>query len=61
MKHTYEIQKLEKDGKVTIIDKFTAELKEAEREIKTFAGKHPGLYTLCKVEIVEFCLTEKES
>lgn len=61
MKDIYEIQKLEKDGKMTIIEKFLAEPKEAKREVKTYAGEHPGLYKLYKIEIVEICSTEKEN
>ncbi len=60
MKHTYEIRKLEKDGKITTIEKFTAEPKEAKREVKAYAGRHPGLYTLYKIEAIEICFTEKE-
>lgn len=61
MKHTYEIRKLEKDGKTTTIEKFTAEPKEAKREVKAYAGRHPGLYTLYKIEAIEICFTEKEN
>lgn len=60
MKHNYEIRKLKDDGKVTTIEKFFAEPKEAKREAKAYAGKHPGLYTLYRVEIVEIYFTEKE-
>lgn len=61
MKLTYEIRKLEKDGKETTIEKFTAEPEEAKREVKTYAGEHPGLYTLYKIETIEICFTEKEN
>lgn len=60
MKHTYEIRKLEDDGKVRTIEKFTAEPKDAKKEAKAYAGRHPGLYTLYKVETVEIYFTEKE-
>lgn len=60
MKHNYEVQKLENNGKVTTIEKFFAEPKEAKREAKEYAKKHPGLYTLYRVETVEIYLTEKE-
>lgn len=60
MKHNYEVRKLEDDGKVTTIEKFFAEPKEAKRETKTYAEKHPGLYTLYRVETVEIYFTEKE-
>ena len=59
MKHTYEIRKLEKNEKVTTIEKFEAEPKEAKRKVREFAGKHPGLYTLYKIEAIDFCFTEK--
>ena len=60
MKHTYEIRKLEDDGKVTTIEKFVAEPKEAKREAKGYAERHPGLYTLYRVETVEIYFTERE-
>lgn len=57
MKHTYEIRKLEDNGKVTTIERLVAEPKEAKREAKGYAEKHPGLYTLYKVETVEIYFT----
>lgn len=60
MKHNYEIRKLENDGKITTIEKFTAEPKDAKKEAKEYAVRHPGLYTLYKVETVEIYFTEKE-
>ena len=60
MKHTYEIRKLEDNGSVRTIKKFTAEPKEAKRESKEYAERHPGLYTLYRIETVEIYFTEKE-
>lgn len=60
MKHNYEIRKLEDNGKVTTIEKFFAEPKEVKRKAKAYAEKHPGLYTLYRVETVEIYFTEKE-
>ena len=60
MKHNYEVRKLEDNGNVTTIKKFTAEPKEAKRETKEYTVRHPGLYTLYKVETVETFFTEKE-
>lgn len=60
MKHTYEIRKLEDNGSVSTIEKFVCEPKEAKREAKSYAERHPGLYTLYKIETVEIYFTEKE-
>lgn len=60
MKHTYEIRKLEDNGSVRTIKKFIAEPKEAKRESKEYAERHPGLYTLYRIETVEIYFTEKE-
>lgn len=60
MKHTYEIRKLEDNGSVRTIEKFIAEPKEAKRESKEYAERHPGLYTLYRIETVEIYFTEKE-
>ena len=60
MKHNYEIRKLEDDGKITTIEKFITEPKDAKKEAKAYAERHPGLYTLYKVETVEIYFTEKE-
>ena len=60
MKHTYEIRKLEDNGSVRTIEKFIEEPKEAKRKSKEYAERHPGLYTLYKIETVEIYFTEKE-
>lgn len=60
MLHCYEVRKLEENGKTTTIEKFVAEPKEAKAKTKTYAEKHPGLYTLYKAEPVEIYFTEKE-
>lgn len=60
MKHTYEIRKLEDNGSVRTIEKFIAEPKEAKQKSKKYAERHPGLYTLYRIETVEIYFTEKE-
>ena len=60
MKHVYEIRKLEDDGSTRTIDKFVNEPKDAKKKAKSYAERHPGLYTLYRVETVEIYFTEKE-
>lgn len=60
MKHTYEVRKFEDDESVRIIKRFTAEPKEAKRETKEYAEKHPGIYTLYRIETVEIYFTAEE-
>ena len=59
MKHTYELRKLESDNitrttVLTLID----EPKIAKQKAADYAKKHPGLYTLRKIEIVAGYFTE---
>lgn len=60
MKHTYEIRKLEDDGKVTAIERFEAIPKDAKKKAKEYAKRNPGLYSLYKIETVALYFTEKE-
>lgn len=59
MEHVYEIRKLEDDGSTKTIDKFVKEPMDAKRRAKSYAERHPGLYTLYRVETVEIYFTEK--
>lgn len=60
MKHTYELRKLENDDSVNTVMVLNEEPKNAKRKAADYANKHPGLYSLRKVEIVETYFTEKE-
>lgn len=60
MTHTYELRKLEADDSVNTVLTLEAEPKHAKQKAKEYAKKHPGLYSLRKVEIVETYFTEKE-
>lgn len=60
MKHNYEIRKINNDETVTTVLKITAEPKYAKQRAKDYTNRHPGLYSLCKVEEVALYFTEKE-
>lgn len=59
MMHKYEIRKLEKDEKVTIIRQFTAEPKSAKKTFKEYAEKNSGIYSLYKVQRVGIYFAEE--
>lgn len=58
MKHTYELRKLENDDSVTTVLVLEAEPRYAKQKAEEYANKHPGLYSLRKVEIVKTYFTE---
>lgn len=60
MTHTYELRKLEADDSVITVMTMEAEPGYAKQKAKEYAKKHPGLYSLRKVEIVNTYFTEKE-
>jgi hypothetical protein len=61
MLHLYEIRKLEKDGKVTIIRQMTAEPKLAKKTFKEYAEENPGnYYSLYQVHRVGVYFNEEE-
>lgn len=60
MTHTYELRKFEDDGKITVAFKLQTEPKYAKQEANAYAKRHPGLYTLVKVEKIAMYITEKE-
>lgn len=61
MTHTYEIRKLENDGRITTVRKFAAEPKWAKKALKEYAEANPGIYTLYQIRKIEACFTEKEN
>ena len=60
MTHNYELRKFEDDGSMKTVFKIVAEPKNAKHEAKEYANRHPGLYTLLKVEKVEMYFTENK-
>lgn len=60
MKHTYELRKLENDDSVNAVLILNEEPGVAKRKATDYTNKHPGLYSLRKVEIVKTYFTEKE-
>jgi hypothetical protein len=60
MKHTYELRKLEADDSITTVLVLNAEPKYAKQRAEDYANRHPGLYSLQKVETVKMYFTEKE-
>lgn len=59
MMHMYEIRKLERDGKITIIRQLTAEPKSAKQTFRKYVEENPGIYSLYQVHRVGVCFTEK--
>lgn len=60
MTHTYELRSFEDDGSVTTVLKIAAEPKYAKERAKNYANRHPGLYSLYRIETVSTYFTEKE-
>lgn len=60
MKHTYELRKLNEDDSVITVLKLEAEPKYAKERAKDYANRHPGLYSLKKIETVSMYFTQKE-
>lgn len=60
MTHTYELRSWNDDGSMTIVLKLAAEPKYAKARAKEYAKRHPGLYSLEKIDKVAMYLTEKE-
>lgn len=59
MKHAYELRRLESDDiTTTTVMTLFDEPKVAKQKAATYANRHPGLYTLRKVEIVQMYFTE---
>jgi hypothetical protein len=60
MTHYYELRSFEDDGTIKTVLKISAEPKYAKQRAKDYANRHPGLYSLEKVEKVAMYFTEKE-
>lgn len=60
MYHTYELRRFNDDDSVTTVLKLTAEPKYAKERAKDYANRHPGLYSLQKIDTVAMYFTEKE-
>lgn len=60
MTHTYELRSLNDDDSMTTVLKLTAEPKYAKERAKEYAKRHPGLYSLEKIDKVAMYFTEKE-
>lgn len=60
MKHTYELRRFNDDDSITTVIKLTAEPKYAKERAKDYANRHPGLYSLQKIDTVAMYFTEKE-
>lgn len=60
MKHTYELRRSNDDDSVTTVLKLKAEPKYAKERAKEYANRHPGFYSLQKIESVAIYYTEKE-
>ena len=58
MKHNYELRRLNDDDSVTTVLKLTAEPKYAKERAKDYTNRHPGLYSLQKIEVVGMYFTE---
>ena len=60
MKHTYELRRLNDDDSITTVLKLEAEPKYAKERAKDYANRHPGLYSLQKIDNIAMYFTEKE-
>lgn len=60
MKHTYELRKFEDDGSMTTVLKVTAEPQYAKQRAKDYAERHPGMYSLQKIEAVRMYYSEEK-
>lgn len=58
MTHTYELRSWNDDGNMTTVLKLVAEPKYAKERAKDYAKRHPGLYSLEKIEKVSMYFTE---
>lgn len=60
MKHRYELRSWNDDDTMTTVLKMNEEPKNAKQKAKDYANRHPGLYSLYKVEKTAMYFTEKE-
>lgn len=62
MKHKYELREWHNDDEgMTTVIKINDEPKYAKERAKDYAKRHPGIYSLYKVEEVAIYITEKEN
>lgn len=61
MTHNYELRSLNDDGSITTVLKFATEPKYAKEKAKSYADRHPGLYSLQRIENVSIYFTEKNN
>lgn len=59
MCHDYELRKLNDDDSITTVLKLTTEPKYAKERAKDYANRHPGLYSLQKIDTIAIYFTEK--
>lgn len=60
MTHNYELKSCNNDGTMTTVLKLVAEPKYAKERAKDYANRHPGLYSLQKIENVSMYFTQKK-
>lgn len=60
MTHNYELRSFNDDDSMKTVLKFVAEPKCAKERAKDYANRHPGLYSLLRIETVSMYFTEKE-
>lgn len=60
MKHEYELRKIENDESMTTVLKITAEPGYAKQRAKDYTERHPGMYSLQKIETVKLYYNKEE-
>lgn len=60
IKNTYELRRINDDDSITTVLKLEAEPKYAKERAKDYANRHPGLYSLQKIETKAMYFTKKE-
>lgn len=59
MTHTYELRSINNDGTMTTVLRLAAEPKYAKERAKDYTSRHPGVYSLQKIDTVSMYFTEK--
>lgn len=60
MTHNYELRSFNDDGSMTTVLKLAAEPKYAKERAKDYANRHPGIYSLQRIEAISIYFTEKK-
>lgn len=60
MTHNYELKSRNDDGSMTTVLKLVTEPKYAKERAKDYAKRHPGIYSLQRIETVSIYFAEKE-